>query len=236
MKLPRVLVVEDDASIRRFIAMAFEGMEIELHEAATVAAARDHLRQRGPFRLALLDMMLPDGSGEDLLALLGDEPALRQGMRVVVFSAGLQGSQAQRLLAQGVDEIISKPAPLATLLTALDAALAAPAAADATESAVATFFNGDRQLFELYRASCIAQFANDRRAGDQLVAGSDWQGLRRLAHSLKTVLLTLGHAAASATARQLEQDADAGHEPASRLGWSRLAAELDRLAAPPGDA
>lgn len=233
MSTPRVLLVEDDASIRRFVALAFEGMDVELHEAATLAEARQRLGQQGPYRLVLLDLMLPDGSGESLLQHLHDEPPLRAGARIAVFSAGLPGTTAQRLLSLGADEIIGKPAPLAQLLTALDSALAAAPAEDSTASAVATYFNGDRKLFELYRASCRAQFALDRRAGDQHLAQRDSAALRRLAHSLKTVLLTLGHDADSATARQLERDAEAGNEPAMRLGWSRLATALDRLAQPP---
>lgn len=236
MNTPRVLLVEDDASIRRFVALAFEGMDVELHEAATLAQARERLREGGPFRLLLLDLMLPDGSGESLLQLLRDEPALRAGARIAVFSAGLPGTTAQRLLSLGADEIVGKPAPLAQLLTALDSALATAPAEDSTAAAVATYFNGDRKLFELYQASCRAQFALDRRNGDERLAQGDWAALRRLAHSLKTVLLTLGHEADSATARQLEHDAEAGNEPAARLGWSRLAAALDRLAQPPGAA
>lgn len=54
--------------------------------------------------------------------------------------------------------------------------------------------------------------------------------MRRLAHSLKSVLLTLGHAPESALARQLEADAADGRAGASRAGWRQLGDALDRLA------
>jgi HPt (histidine-containing phosphotransfer) domain-containing protein len=64
------------------------------------------------------------------------------------------------------------------------------------------------------------------------LAAADLPALRRLAHSLKSVLQTLGHDAASAQARQLEADAAAGRSEAAQQGWARLGAALDRLQPP----
>lgn len=236
MPLPRVLVIEDDASIRRFIALALEDEPLALWHADSVQQALARLRADGPFRLVFTDLMLPDGHGSDVLQALADQPALRAGARVVVFSAGLTGELRQRLQSLGVDEVISKPAGVADLVQAARRALAGdPAAAapadDPRAQAVERYFAGNQALFDAYRDSCRQQFERDRRAGDAAVGGADWQALRRLAHSLKSVLQTLGHDEASATARRVEADAAAGLVDAARDGWVRLAAALDRLAA-----
>lgn len=103
-------------------------------------------------------------------------------------------------------------------------------AADAQADAVADYFAGDQALYDQFRQGCLQQFRLDRRSGDAAVQAADWAALRRLAHSLKSVLLTLGHAPESALARQLEADAAEGRADAARAGWQRLGEALDRLA------
>ncbi len=243
MKPARVLLIEDDASIQRFVELALEDEPVTLHPAPTVADALAQLRTQGPFRLIVTDLMLPDGSGQQVLQALAAEPGLRAGARVAVFSAGLSAETRARLDTLGVDEVIAKPASLAQLLQCLQRALAAaPDAAtaiaaidrvapDPAARAIDHYFAGDQALYAAYRDSCRRQFAHDRRAGDAALAAGDHAGLRRLAHSLKTVLQTLGHDDDSAVARQLEHDASDGRTEAALQGWARLGQALDRLSA-----
>jgi CheY-like chemotaxis protein len=121
----RVLLIEDDASIQRFVELALEDEPVTLHPAPTVADALAQLRTQGPFRLIFTDLMLPDGSGQQVLQALAAEPGLRAGARVAVFSAGLSAETRARLDTLGVDEVIAKPASLAQLLQCLQRALAA---------------------------------------------------------------------------------------------------------------
>ena len=231
---PRLLLIEDDASIRRFVELALEDEPIVLHQAASVAEALQALRNHGPFRLIFTDLMLPDGSGLQVLQTLVAEPALRGGARVAVFSAGLSADTRSKLDPLDVDEVIAKPASLAQLLQCLQRALAAPAPEPAAPApaaaAVARFFAGNQPLYDAYRESCRRQFANDRRAGDAALGAGDLPALRRLAHSLKSVLQTLGHDGDSALARQLETDAAASQREAAHAGWQRLGLVLDQLA------
>jgi CheY-like chemotaxis protein len=238
----RVLVIEDDPSIRRFIELTLEDEPIELRQAESVAQGLAALRAHGPFRLVMTDLMLPDGSGQQVLQLLQHDAALRAGARLAVFSAGLSAETRQQLAALGVDEVISKPAGVAQLLHCVQRALdAGPAEApvpaadpepDPEALAVDLYFAGNRPLYETYRDSCRRQFVLDRQAGDAAVQAADWPALRRLAHSLKSVLQTLGHGADSAIARTLEADAAEGRTDAARAGWQQLGAALDRLALP----
>lgn len=234
MSRPRVLLVDDDASIRRFVALALEDMDIELVEAANVAAAREALLG-APYRLIITDLMMPGETGFDLLQHLADHPARRAGARLAVFSAGMRADTQARLNALGVWRRLSKPTSLTELEqcvrdavgggpSTLDAA--APALADSEQAAMAQHFGGDEALFLAYRASCLAQFANDQRAGDAAVASADAAALRRLAHSLKSVLATLGQAAASAVARQLEDCAAHADWAAAVPLWHTLRAHL----------
>jgi HPt (histidine-containing phosphotransfer) domain-containing protein len=68
------------------------------------------------------------------------------------------------------------------------------------QSAVDLYFGGDRDLFDVYLTACRHQFIADLQEGSQACSASDWARLRRTAHNLKSVLMTLGHPDLSAYA------------------------------------
>ncbi len=240
--LPRVLLVEDDPSIRRFVQLALEDSEVELVQAGSLAAAINALRT-GPFVLILCDLMLPDGSGFDLLQSLGEPDAPSPGMHRVAFSAGVSAEARQRLQKLGVHEVLSKPASLAALLACVQGAVTKSqaertqagsiAVADAADDAVGAYFGGDRELYESFLVQCRQQWRLDAEQGDLALRQSDLQALRRLAHSLKSVLITLGLDDDGALARALEQAAAEGQADAAADLWPRLRAQLLAHAALP---
>jgi len=116
-----ILVVEDDPSI-------LEGLELNLRlEGYRVLCAGDAgtglslARERAP-DLVLLDLMLPDGSGLDLLRTLRRDPDLDRTRVLIVSALGLEGDKV-RGLRLGADDYITKPFGLAELLARIDAAL-----------------------------------------------------------------------------------------------------------------
>jgi DNA-binding response OmpR family regulator len=82
-KKPRILHVEDDPDICKIITMII-GDEADVITATTLKDATSILKD-GRFDLVILDLMLPDGSGEELLPLI-NRPG-RPSTPVIVFSA-----------------------------------------------------------------------------------------------------------------------------------------------------
>ncbi|HMA37693.1 MAG TPA: ATP-binding protein [Chloroflexia bacterium] len=78
--------------------------------------------------LILLDLHLPDMTGEEVLQQLQAEPATR-AIPVVVISAGATAGQIARLLAAGAAAYLPKPFVVPELLQRLDQFLGAPAGA-----------------------------------------------------------------------------------------------------------
>lgn len=230
---PRVLLVEDDASIRRFVELALEDSGVDLVQAATLASAIQALRS-GPFKLVLCDLMLPDGSGVDLLRSLGEADSPSPRARRVAFSAGVGAETRKRLQSCGVHEVLSKPVSVAGLLDCVQAAVRSEAAGDAglpegaarEQTAVEVYFGGDLGLYEAFLAQCRLQWRADAASGDAALAGGDLAALRRLAHSLKTVLQTVGMPHAGALAQDIEAAAAEGQQAAAQAGWTRLRAQL----------
>lgn len=241
----RMLLVEDDPMLRRFVCMALEELPLQVLECDSVAAAVQILAAQ-PVQLILTDLMLPGASGIDLLLQLQATPALRGSAKVVVFSAGLTPQARQQLAPLQVWRMLEKPASITVLEQCVQEALAdtadaAPIAAAPTTApaeppadrpdtarlaAIDQYFGGDAELFHLYRSTCVLQFAHDLAAGDLAADGHDLQALRRVAHSLKTVLLTIGLPALADQARALEHDSHAGLPQAAALGWPQLRAAL----------
>ena len=79
------------------------------------------LRAAGEARpdLILLDLNLPDGSGQDLLRRLRDEPGTRD-VPVVVVSAHTPAHSAQALHGLGIRDYLTKPIDIGRLLELVD--------------------------------------------------------------------------------------------------------------------
>lgn len=230
----RLLLVEDDASIRRFVAMALDGPGLELVTAPDLASAFAALRGP-PFELVLCDLTLPDGHGLDLLRALAapDSPSPRA--RRVVFSAEASAAMRAELQQAGVHEVLSKPTSLANLEACVARALAASGAgvqeshpdAPVVPGSLA-LFGGDLPLYLAFLAQCRPQFGRDAAAGDLAAGHQDLQALQRLAHSLKSVMLTLGFDSDNQLAARVET---AAAEQRAADAWSLWPALRARLQA-----
>ena len=124
----RVLLVEDDRELRATLrdALLVEGYEV--YTAATLREGMlllEHVAQRPgapttPVRTwSLLDLGLPDGDGEALLAAL----RRRHATPVLVISARHGDGQKIRLLDAGADDYLVKPFSIGELLARMRVAL-----------------------------------------------------------------------------------------------------------------
>jgi two-component system response regulator RegX3 len=113
-----ILLVEDEASISEPLADALERAGFAVTTAATAAAGLDAFRQRQP-DLVLLDVMLPDGDGKDVLR------EIRSSSRVPVVMLTARGEEMDRVLGLelGADDYVTKPFSGAELVARIRAVL-----------------------------------------------------------------------------------------------------------------
>jgi DNA-binding response OmpR family regulator len=102
----QVLVVEDDSSIAELLKIVLERQGYIVSIVGTCAAATKALEDTRP-ALVLLDLMLPDGHGLDLLRWLRND--LGSALPVVVLTAFRQEEKALRAFELGAADFISKP-------------------------------------------------------------------------------------------------------------------------------
>ena len=120
---PRILVVDDEPQIHRFLGPALDAAGYEPLRAGTVAEALRLAATRGP-ALVLLDLGLPDGDGQAAI------PRLRAfcAAPIIVVSAREREEEKVAALDAGADDYVEKPFALAELLARVRAALRRAAA------------------------------------------------------------------------------------------------------------
>jgi two-component system NtrC family sensor kinase len=104
---PSVLIVDDSLTVRMDLGEAFELTGFATMLCSTMAAARSAL-STGSFSLIILDVLLPDGDGVDLLRELRQTPATA-GTLIMLLSSEAEVSDRTRGLKTGADEYIGKP-------------------------------------------------------------------------------------------------------------------------------
>ena len=95
-RIKHVLVVEDDPVLRDNIGLLLGNDEVQVIKAGTVAAALEHLRT-STFDCMVMDLALPDGTGDDLLERMSE--GLNGGFPPVIVYTGraLTRDEEQRL-------------------------------------------------------------------------------------------------------------------------------------------
>lgn len=101
---PRILVIDDEAQIRRFLAISLRAQGYRVAEAATGRAGLDALAASGA-DLVVLDLGLPDMDGREVLRELRAFSAVP----VLVLSVRSAESEKVTLLDAGANDYVGKP-------------------------------------------------------------------------------------------------------------------------------
>jgi two-component system phosphate regulon response regulator PhoB len=104
---PEILVVEDEPAIAQLVEYALHNAGWRTRVAADVKAAGNALQERLP-QMVLLDWMLPDEPGLQLLARIRAEPRLAQ-LPVIMLTAKSMEEDKVAGLDRGADDYITKP-------------------------------------------------------------------------------------------------------------------------------
>ncbi len=114
----KVLVMEDEESIRAFVVINLKRSGYETVECATGQEALDYLREHNDVSIALLDVMLPDMSGFDVCRRIR---GMGSKMGVIMLTALSQESDRVTGLMTGADDYVTKPFSVAELVARVDA-------------------------------------------------------------------------------------------------------------------
>ncbi|MEN9888459.1 MAG: hypothetical protein RL559_496 [Pseudomonadota bacterium] len=103
-----ILVVEDDAFMAELLRFMFERAQMRVKVLADGRAALDQLAQAPDVDAVVLDWMLPQVSGLDVLLRLRALPAWAK-VPVLVLSAQDAGTEVARALEAGANDHVTKP-------------------------------------------------------------------------------------------------------------------------------
>ena len=118
--MKKVLVLEDEASIRSFVVINLKRSGYEPIEAATGAQALEQIRQHPDIKVALLDIMLPDIDGFEVCRRIR---ATDSNMGIIMLTARTQEMDKVTGLMTGADDYVTKPFSPVELTARVDALL-----------------------------------------------------------------------------------------------------------------
>ena len=114
----RVLVVDDEPAILKFLKPALEATDYEVSGAGNVAEATKRIASEVP-DIVLLDLGLPDGDGKDVIRRVREF----SNIAIVVLSARDRETEKIEALDLGADDYINKPFGIGELLARMRTAL-----------------------------------------------------------------------------------------------------------------
>lgn len=117
-----ILVVEDQADLRKLVALTLRPGGYEVVEVADGQAALAAIDARPP-DLVLLDLMLPGGlDGLELCRRIKSDPRC-SGTTVIIMTAADQAAQRERVTAVKADHYVPKPFSPRQLRTLVESVL-----------------------------------------------------------------------------------------------------------------
>lgn len=119
----RLLVAEDEPHIRRILVTLLEESGFQVDTAPHGGEARRRLQSEVPYDLVLMDIMMPEATGLELLAEMRQLPH-RRGTPVVILTAKGQDVDREEAFRLGAADFITKPFSPKKFLNRVDQLLA----------------------------------------------------------------------------------------------------------------
>lgn len=119
--MSRILIVEDEQDLAELLEYNLRAEGYETEHAPTGAAALSRARASAP-DLVLLDLMLPDIAGSEVLRLLKADKAAKKASVIIVTAKGQETDRIQGL-ELGADDYVVKPFSVRELLLRVKAVL-----------------------------------------------------------------------------------------------------------------
>ena len=116
----RILVVDDDSSLRQSVARVLEDEGYTVDHATDGLSALALVAERRP-DLVLLDVLMPKMNGRRVLETLRRDPATAE-IPILIMSA-VSGIETNRSMSLGASDIVEKPFDLDELLNKVALAL-----------------------------------------------------------------------------------------------------------------
>jgi CheY-like chemotaxis protein len=127
MDKKRILIVDDERSFTRMVKLNLEKTGFyEVREENRGTLAVPAAREFRP-HLILLDVIMPDRDGGDVLARLQADPELRQIPVIFITAAVHKREAGDKGKVSGGSVFLAKPIGLKDLVAAIEAALVPPA-------------------------------------------------------------------------------------------------------------
>jgi PAS domain S-box-containing protein len=182
----RVLLVEDHAAVREAIASAFgqeRGFEV-VGQAESLAEAR-RLLAYGPVDVAIVDLVLPDGNGGDLIKELREA---NQQPQALVLSASRDRAQIASAVEAGAAGVLDKTTHLDEVVESVRRLRAGETLIPLEEVVELLRFAGSQREEEYEARQAIARLSTREMEVLQLLAqGLDSEGIAEQLHiSLRT--------------------------------------------------
>jgi DNA-binding response OmpR family regulator len=131
MHLKKILVLEDETSIRSFVVINLNRAGYEAIEAGTGEEAFEQLRQHPDIKVAILDIMLPDMSGLEVCRKIR---AADPHIGIIMLTARTQEMDKVTGLMTGADDYVTKPFSPAELTARIDALIRRTGVTGVTDS------------------------------------------------------------------------------------------------------
>lgn len=106
--MARVLLVEDDPFIGEIYIKKFEASGFEVLNVVTGKAVLKAVAENGPFDIVLLDLVIPEMSGMEVLKELRTNPTYPKDVKIVVFSNLSSQEDRDQCVSLGANGFISK--------------------------------------------------------------------------------------------------------------------------------
>ena len=142
--MKKVLILEDEDSIRSFVVINLQRAGYEAIEAGTGAEALAQLQRHPDTGVAILDIMLPDTDGFEVCRTIR---ATNKQIGIIMLTARTQEMDKVTGLMTGADDYVTKPFSPAELTARIDALyrrLGGESAAEQTEIAQGPFLLNTR--------------------------------------------------------------------------------------------